>query len=83
MGELMSQKEARRAQVLDLLKEGVISGQEAAKRMGVGARQVRRIVRRYQSEGLAGLISKKRGRVSHRRLDEALRATAVEIVGAR
>ncbi len=82
MGELMSQKEARRAQVLDLLKEGVINAQEASKRMGVSPRQVRRIVRRYQSEGLAGLISKKRGRTSHRRLDEALRATAVEFIGA-
>lgn len=82
MGELMSQKEARRAQVLDLLKEGVINAQEASKRMGVSTRQVRRIVRRYQSEGMAGLISKKRGIASPRRLDETLRATAVEFIDA-
>ena len=54
MGELMSQKEAKRAQVLDLLKEGAISVQEASNRLGVCVRQARRIVRCYQAEGLAG-----------------------------
>jgi len=31
---------------------------------------------------LAGLISKKRGNASHRRLDETLRATAIQLIGA-
>lgn len=42
------------------------------------------LVRRYQTEGMAaGLLSKKRGRASHRRLAEALRATATEFIGTR
>ena len=64
MEKLMSQKEVQRAQVLDRLKEGKISQQEASKRMGISARQARRLVRRYQAEGLGGLISKQRGRAS-------------------
>jgi transposase len=66
----MSQKEVKRAQILDLLIEGKISQQEASKRLGVTTRQVRRLTRRYQAAGLAGLVSKKRGRASNRRLDE-------------
>src|SRR5664280_3694473 len=37
--------------------------------------------KRYHAEGLPGLISKKRGQVSNRRLDEATKATAIELIG--
>lgn len=82
MDKLMSQKEVKRAQVLDRLKEGKISQQQASKQMGITPRQVRRLVKRYQQEGVAGLVSKKRGRASNRRLDETIRATATELIGA-
>jgi len=81
MDNLMSQKEANRAQILELLKEHKISQQEASKRMGITTRQVRRLTKRYQASGLAGLASKKRGRASNRRLDEAVRSTAIELIG--
>lgn len=81
MGKLMSQKEVKRAQVLDMLEEDKISQQEASKRLGVGTRQVRRLSKRYRAEGLGGLVSKKRGRASNRRLDEAARTTAIELIG--
>jgi len=81
MDKLMSHKEAKRAQVLELLKESKISQQEAAKQMGVTARQVRRLAKRYLTEGLDGLVSKKRGAASNRRLDEATRATAIKLIG--
>lgn len=82
MDDLMSQKEARRAQVLALLNEKTISQQEAAKHLGITPRQTRRLAKRYQSEGLAGLISKKRGRPSNRRLTEETCSTVVELIGA-
>lgn len=81
MGKLMSQKEVKRAQVLDMLEEDKISQQEASKRLGVGTRQVRRLSKRYRAEGLGGLVSKKRGRASNRRLDEAARTMAIELIG--
>lgn len=82
MGELMSKKEVNRAQVLDMLKEDKISRQEASKRMGVSTRQARRLAKRYGAEGLGGLVSKKRGRASNRRLDEATRTTVIELIGS-
>ena len=81
MGKLMNHKEAKRAQVLELLKEHKISQQEASKQMGVTTRQVRRLSKRYLVEGLDGLVSKKRGAASNRRLDEATRATVIELIG--
>lgn len=81
MGKLMSQKEVKRAQILDILEENKISQQEASKRMGVSTRQVRRLSTRYRAEGLDGLVSKKRGSASNRRLDEAARTTAIELIG--
>jgi len=82
MDKQMSQKEVKRVQVLDLLKEGKISQKEASKRMGITPRQVRRLAKRYQAYGLVALISKKRGRASNRRLDDATRTTAVELIAA-
>ena len=64
-----------------MLQENKISQQEASKRMGVSTRQVRRLAKRYQAEGLGGLTSKKRGRTSNRRLDKATRTTAIELIG--
>ncbi|GAB1235609.1 hypothetical protein UT5_20040 [Ferrigenium sp. UT5] len=78
----MSQKEVKRSQVLDRLKAGEISQQEAAWRMGITPRQVRRLAKCYLREGWVGLTSKKRGRASNRRLDEVFRATAIELIGA-
>ena len=76
MGKLMSQKEVKRARLLDMLEEDKISQQEASKRIGVNTRQVRRLSKRYRAEGLGGLVSKKRGSASNWRLDEAARTTA-------
>ncbi|BBJ22968.1 hypothetical protein W01_08950 [Candidatus Nitrotoga sp. AM1P] len=80
MDKLMSQREVKQAQVLELLKEDKISQQEASKRLGITTRQVRRLTKRYQT---AGLVSKKRGRASNRRLDEAIRAQVIDLIGAR
>lgn len=82
MDKLMSHKEVKRAQVLELLKEDKISQQEAARRLDVSTRQVRRLTRRYQAAGLAGLVSKKRGSASNRRLDETTCATAIGLIGS-
>ena len=82
MDKLMHQKEVKRAQILDLLKVGSISQQEASKRIGISTRQVRRLAKRYQLEGLDGLISKKRGLASNRRLDATLRTSAMAHIGA-
>ena len=82
MDIMMSQKEAIRAQIMELLTAGKIDQQEAAKRLNLGARQVKRIVKRYRAAGLLGLISKKRGVPSNRLITEATRLLAIETIGA-
>ena len=82
MDKLMSQKEAKRAQVLDLLMADKISQIEAAQRMNLSVRQTFRLEKRYQAFGLTGLISKKRGRASNRRIQPAVLAQAMALIGA-
>jgi transposase len=82
MDTMMTQKEAERAQAMELLTAGKIDQKEAGKRLSVSVRQIKRIVRRYRREGLAGLISKKRSRSSNRRLDEGKKRLCVELIGA-
>ena len=43
----MSQKEAKRVQVLDMLNEGKIDQKRASKRMGIRSRQVRHLSERH------------------------------------
>ena len=83
MDMMMSQKEAKRGQVMELLAAGKVSQKEAGKMLAVSVRQIKRILRRYRTAGLPGLISKKRGRASSRRLDETVRATATKLIGER
>ena len=59
---------------------GVLSQREAGRVLGVSERQVRRLARRYGALGAAGLVSKRRGQPSNRRLDEAVKQTIVERV---
>ncbi len=82
MGIMMSQKEAKRAQVMELLTAGKIDQKEAGKRLAVSVRQIKRIVRRYRAAGLPGLISRKRGQPSNRRLDEETKRLSVALIGA-
>ncbi len=51
MDKLMSQKEVKRAQVLDLLKEYKISQRRASEQMGVSTRHVCRLTKRYLGLG--------------------------------
>ena len=44
-------------------------------------RQIKRIVRRYRTEGLPGLMSKQRGIPSNRRLNEMTRRLSIELIG--
>ena len=77
----MSQQEVKRAQVMELLTAGKIDQKEAGKRLAVSVRQIKRIVRRYRTEGLPGLMSKKRGTTSNSRLSEDTKRLSTELIG--
>jgi|GEM_PF-6099274 len=76
----MSTKEASRLMVLTLLETGAINQKEAGRRMDVTPRQVRRMMKRYKAEGVSGLISRKRGRASNRKLSDEAIIEAMDLI---
>ncbi len=69
----MSTKELHRLEILGRVRERRLSQAQAAAQLGLGVRQVERLCRTLRLDGPRGLVSKKRGRPSHRRLPSALR----------
>ncbi len=73
-GELvMSAKERERLVVIRQVVEGRLRQREAAERLGIGPRQVRRLAGRWRREGDGGQVSRQRGRASNHRMPEAER----------
>ena len=75
----MSARDSLRAGVCERLIEGRLSEQEAAKRLALSVRQVRRLKRRVRAEGPPGVVHRSRGRASPRRLPEELRAEVTRL----
>ena len=71
---LMSAPERERAFVVRQSLAGVVCQREASERLGISARQFKRLVRAWRRDGDAGLVSRQRGRPSHRRMSETLRS---------
>lgn len=80
-GELlkMSGRELTRLEVVQSVLDRRMRQREAAGRLGLSVRQVKRLVKAYRSIGASGLVSRRRGRPSNRRIPEAekLRFTAL------
>lgn len=76
----MSAKEVKRLEVLQRLAEKRMSQREAGIVLGVGVRQIKRLLRAYRQEGAKGLVSKRRGRASNNRLEEATVRKALNLL---
>lgn len=74
----MSPKEAERLEIMQQVEAKRLSQVEAGKRLGLTSRHVRNLRRRYREEGVAGLVSRRRGQKSNNRLPECLKRQAVE-----
>jgi len=70
----MSSSERERSHVMRALSKGLILQREAAERLCLGVRQVKRLLRAWRAQGDVGLVSRQRGRVSPRRMEMAKRA---------
>jgi transposase len=79
----MSPSERARVTVMQSLKAHKLTQREAATRLGLSIRQVKRSWQIFKAAGSTGLISKQRGRVSPRRLDAELRNRASELIRSR
>lgn len=70
----MSQKERQRAGIMAHVKAEELNLVEAAEVLGLGYRQTKRVWRRYQDQGDAGLVHRLRGQPGQRRKAPELRA---------
>ena len=70
----MSTRDSLRAGICERLLEKALSEEEAAGRLCVSVRQVRRLKRRVKAAGPRGVIHRSRGRPSPRRISEAVQA---------
>lgn len=80
---LMSTKELRRIQVIEQVLEKKIKQVEAAEVLGVSDRQIRRLVKRVEAEGVHALVHRSRGRCSNRAIDGRTKARIFRLYEAR
>ncbi len=78
--ELMSQKEVHRLEVIKRVKDGGLKQAHAAKLLGLSVRQVKRLCRRVREQGRQGLVSRRRGQASHRRICAERREHYMQLV---
>ena len=76
----MSVKEINRVSIMKKLIKKELKQKQAAAIMGLSVRQVRRLKKRYQQEGPSGLIHKRRGSKSNRRIPSDEVNRIIEIV---
>ena len=76
----MSVEEIDRLKLLELVNDKRLSSTQAGVLMGLSRRQVYRLLKKYQKDGPAGLVSKRRGLQSNRAYPKEFRQYAIAIV---
>jgi transposase len=76
----MSAKELSRLEVMQRLSQKRMSQKEAGRMLGLGRRQIKRLLKRYRQQGAAGLVSKHRGRKANNRLPEEVKRKALNLL---
>ena len=79
----LSMAEADRAVVIGQVAEKRLMQREAAERLGLSVRQVKRLLARYREGGPAGLVSGHRDKVSNNAMAAAVRRAGMELVRER
>jgi transposase len=79
----MSRNELTRLRVLIDVADGRLSVADATGLIGVGQRQIYRLLQAFRADGADGLISRKRGGPSNRALGSVFRETVLAIVRER
>src|SRR5580765_75643 len=79
----LSQKELHRPGLLKALCAGRVTTRQVANALGLSLRQTRRLRRRFETRGAAGLVHHNRGRPSPRRLRAQLREVITGLMTTR
>jgi len=82
MGSLliMSKAELNRVEVIQKILEKRLSQVAACDYLHLSSRQIRRLVRKFEKDGVEGLLSKKRGRSSNNKISKAKMDYALSII---
>lgn len=76
-------QELERAEVIKAHANGEIKASVAALRLQVSTRHVKRLLERFQKDGISGMISGRRGKQSNNLLDPRVASSAIELVRER
>jgi len=76
----MSVKEANRLSIMRQLDKKILTIKKASEELGVCIRQAQRIRKRYLKEAEQGLVSKKRGKPSNRKISEGVRNNVIDLL---
>jgi transposase len=79
----MSAQEIKRGQVIQQVIDGQLAQVRAAPLLGLSVRQIRRLQRRVQAEGAAGLCHRSRGQPSNRRMAPRRKARVLKLFQTR
>ena len=76
----MSKKELERISIMAEIEDRKLTQTKAADKLKISDRQVRRLWSSYKNHGAAGLVSKKRGQKSNRKIKKSISDTAVRLI---
>lgn len=76
----MSHKELDRLQIIQESVNRHITQEQAASRIGISVRQVKRLVHRFRNEGPVGLISRRRGKRPNNAFTPEFKKTVISIL---
>lgn len=76
----MSIKEAERLSLMKQVDNKSVTLRRAAEELGLSVRQIKRVRKRYLTEGAEGLISKKRGKESNRKTSAKRRNKILSLI---
>lgn len=76
----MNSKELARKREIERALDKRITQKEAALRLEISERQVRRWIQSYRREGVSGIVSKRRGRPSNRKTDQVQKEEVLRFI---
>lgn len=76
---ILSQEEAHRAKVFGEVARGSMTLREAAVILRISYRHTRRVYRRFQDQGVAGLAHRRRGKPAHNAIDPDIRTRILQL----
>jgi hypothetical protein len=76
----MSIGEAERLSVMRQIDKKILTLRQGSEELRISLRQIKRIRKRYLKDGEEGLVSRKRNKVSNRKISDKVRSRAIELL---